>query len=90
MKYPVVVLRKAYWIALGFVPLLLLPSFLSSNTDGGCWPGTSCWSQPLANEAAFVGFVARVLIWPLVAWNLGGRWLWCRLREKGAHEPRQA
>ena len=82
MRYVSAALRVAYWVAIVVLPLLLDRAALEAMTDGGCGLGSEClrWSMPLIVQVGLVGLAARILLWPLVAWNLGGRWLWMRWR----------
>jgi hypothetical protein len=91
VRYLLAVFRALFWVAIALLPLLMIKSSLASMTDGGCWPGSACfqWSEPLIKQVDLMGLVARVLLWPLALWNLGGRWLWRRLRRRsgnGTHE----
>jgi hypothetical protein len=47
-----------------------------------CMPGTDClkMATPLFMDIWMLDWIARILLWPLATWNLGGRWLWWRLR----------
>jgi len=82
MRYVTSILRAVYWVAVAVLPLFLHRAALEAMTDGGCGVGSECfhWSEPLMAQVGLVGIAARTLLWPLAAWNLGGRWLWKRWR----------
>jgi len=74
-------LNAMFWLAVACIPLAIhheVVSFMVNN----CMPGSECLNQamPLIVQIGLVSWAARILLWPLAAWNLGGRWLWLRFR----------
>lgn len=47
-------------------------------------PGSQCLSfaMPLIVDVLLLDWIARVLLWPLAAWHLGGGWLWRRFQAR--------
>jgi hypothetical protein len=81
MKRVFLVVQVVFWLAVAYLPLAL-DREVASFMVNGCMPGSGCLNQamPLIVQIGLVGWAARILLWPLVIWHLGGGWLWRRFR----------
>ena len=72
-----------FWLAVACIPLALnrvVVDFMVAR----CMPGSECLTHamPLIINVTLVDWAARILLWPLSLWNLGGAWLWRRWRTR--------
>jgi len=83
VKHLLFVLEAVFWLAVAYIPLALEREVTDFMINRNCMPGSECLkaAMPLIVQVGLVDWAARILLWPLAAWNLGGRWLWQRLRE---------
>jgi hypothetical protein len=88
MRRAVLILQVVFWLGVAYIPLAIEREITDFMVSRGCMPGTECLNQlmPLLVQINLVGWAARVLLWPLSIWHLGGAWLWhrYRLRRSGA------
>ncbi|SRR6266513_2474038 len=84
MKHALLVLRMIFWLAVAYIPLAIDREIANYMVNRGCMPGTECLTQvmPLIVQVGLVGWAARLLLWPLAAWHLGGAWLWGHFRSR--------
>ena len=80
MKRALYVLSLVFWLAVAYIPLAIdheITDFMVKQ----CMPGSQCLTMaaPLIVQIGLVGWGARLLLWPLAAWHLGGAWVWRRL-----------
>jgi len=82
MKKILFVLQTAFWCAVAYIPLAIDYEITDFMVTKNCMPGSDClrMAMPLIVQIALVGWAARVLLWPLAAWHLGGGWLLRRYR----------
>lgn len=81
MKPIFILFKVVLWLAVAYLPLALnyeITDFMVNT----CKVGSECLNHamPLIVQIGMVGLAARILLWPLATWHLGGRWLWLRLR----------
>ncbi|WP_133156404.1 hypothetical protein [Hydrogenophaga pseudoflava] len=83
MKHLLAAMLCVFWLAVAYLPLALDREVTNFMVERNCMPGSDClaMAMPLIIQVGLVGWAARVLLWPLAAWNLGGRWLWSRIRK---------
>lgn len=77
-RYIMNVLNVAYWLAVACIPLAIEHEVTQFMVNRPCMPNSACLelAMPLIVQVVMVAWAARALLWPLAAWNLGGRWLW--------------
>ncbi len=82
MKSVFVGLRVIFWLVVAALPLAIDRQISDFMIERNCMPGTRCleYAMPLIVQVTMLGWFARVLLWPLALWHLGGRWLWQRYR----------
>jgi hypothetical protein len=75
------VFQVIFWLSVAFIPLVL-DRVVTDFVVAKCMPGSECLSHvmPLLVNIGLISLVARLLLWPLVIWNLVGAWLWRRWR----------
>lgn len=88
MKQIFIPLKVAFWVAVAYLPLAL-DNVITDFMINSCEVGSECldYSMPLIVKIGIVGFAARLLLWPLAAWQLGGRWIWLRFRSSNLSQP---
>ncbi|HEU4776670.1 MAG TPA: hypothetical protein VFS95_07565 [Telluria sp.] len=77
-------LRIIFWLAVAYLPLAIDREITAFMVDQRCMPGSECLklAMPLIVQLGLVGWAARVLLWPLAFWHLGGSWLWKNFRQR--------
>ena len=82
MKTTLVAVRSLFWLVLALLPLAIDREVTSFMVNDGCMPGSQCLSHamPLIVQIELISLVARVIIWPVAIWHLGGKWLLLKLR----------
>jgi hypothetical protein len=73
-----------YWLALAALPFLPMYLALWMMSRTHCEISTQCFADaiPVASEMGVALAILAIFLWPFCLWNLGGRWLWRRLRER--------
>ena len=86
MRHVLLVLRVGFWLAVAYIPIALEREVTDFMVNRNCMPGSDClkMTMPLIVQIGLVSWAARILLWPLTVWNLGGRWLWRRLRSNSS------
>nr|CAS02587.1 putative integron gene cassette protein [uncultured bacterium]CAS02603.1 putative integron gene cassette protein [uncultured bacterium] len=76
--------KKLYWLLLSALPFALPLLSITAIERTGCGFFTDCFIEflPVANMLAIFSAVMAVIIWPVCAWQLGGRQLWQRWRNR--------
>ena len=88
VRHVLLSLEVLFWLAIAYIPLALEREVTDFMVNRNCMPGSDCLkiAMPLIVQIGLVDWAARILLWPLAAWNLGGRWLWQRLRGNSTRE----
>jgi hypothetical protein len=73
-----------FWLAVAALPMVLDQQVTDFMLERNCMPGTECLrlAMPLIAQVEVVAWGARMLLWPVAIWNLGGRWLWRQARAR--------
>ena len=76
MKRVLLVLKVAIWLGVAYLPLAL-DKEVTDFMVNSCTVGSEClnYTMPLIVQIEIVSLAARILLWPLAAWNLVGCWL---------------
>jgi Sec-independent protein secretion pathway component TatC len=79
----VAIARVIYWCAVAYFPIAIDKEIKDFMINHNCMPGTECitLAMPLMVQISIIGFAAMALLWPVVAWKLGGNALWKRYRK---------
>lgn len=91
IKSVVLTLRVVFWLAVASLPVAI-DHVVTLFIVNRCMPGSECLTHamPLIVDIGLIAWFARVLLWPLCVWFLGGRWLFTkyqiRLRDKAKLE----
>ena len=83
VKATALALRVFFFIAIAAIPVAI--DHVTTNfMINGCMPGTQCLTEamPLIVNVGMVNWAAYLLLWPLSAWFLGGRWLISRIARR--------
>ncbi len=75
-------LRILYWGAIACLPFVLQNLYVDFVLWGISNPNAECLKTgvPFITSVQLFSWVLMLLLWPLVAWNLGGRLLWERFK----------
>jgi hypothetical protein len=81
MRYALLTFNVAFWLAVAYLPLAISQEVTDFMVNT-CMVGSEClnYAMPLIIQIGLVDWAARILLWPLVAWHLGGHWLWQHFR----------
>lgn len=68
-----------WWLALAYLPVLMLDIANDFNRVIGCPARGECYQRGWGEVAAleFLAGAVAVFAWPACLWFLGGRWLCC-------------
>lgn len=79
-KAAALALRALFFIAVAAIPVAINQVTTDFMIEG-CMPGTQCLTEamPLIVNIGLVKWAAYLLLWPLSAWFLGGRWVISRI-----------
>jgi len=76
------ILNVGYWLLVALLPFL--PIYLNDRVQEriNCSLADGCLqhAMPFIAEMGIACVIAGLILWPMCLWQLGGRWLWRRMR----------
>ncbi len=75
-------LRVVYWGAIAYLPFVLQEQYVDFTLWAIGHPKAECLKTgvPFVTNVQLFCWILMLLLWPLVAWNLGGKFLWERFK----------
>lgn len=72
-----VISKYIFWLSVGLLPAAIDYTTTKFMTDK-CLPFSECliYTMPLIADVRLISLIARLLLWPLCFWFLGGKWLY--------------
>lgn len=82
MKTAHLVLSRLYWLVVATLPFLPWYMLNAISERLACEYGTPCFEHglPYLVEGSVAGLSIGIVLWPMCVWQLGGWYLWSRLR----------
>jgi hypothetical protein len=76
------VFKKLYWLAVACIPVVPLYVLGTYDSDPVCSDSGICvhFGHMLTGVEQFAVLVTIVLLWPMCAWQLVGKYFWSHLR----------
>lgn len=84
MNMVLLLLRVSYWVAIACLPFVLQSQYVDFVLWGIKNPEAECLKtgMPFVMHVQVFSWAFMLLLWPLVVWNLGGRYLWVSFKQR--------
>ena len=75
--------KVIYWCLVAYLPIAI-DMEITNYMVTKCGIGSECLNHtmPLFIELWLINWAAKLLLWPVAAWNLGGKYIWLKFTVK--------